>query len=169
MEIRCSRFSLRSWRPGDEESLVRYANNPKIAVNLRDEFPYPYTLADAEAWLNRADPALDFAIEVAGTAVGGIGLRLSQDAFRRSAEIGFWLGEPFWGWGIMTEALRTIANYAFAAFDLAQLYAGVFEWNPASARVLEKAGFVFEGRMRRAVTKRGRTGDQLLYALVRES
>ena len=104
---------------------------------------------------------------VAGAAVGGTGLELGTDVFRRSAAVGYWLGQPFWGRGIATEALRAVTDYAFTTLDICRLEAGVFDWNPASARVLEKAGYVLEGRSRLAVTKAGRTGDRLLYALVR--
>ena len=103
-----------------------------------------------------------------GEAIGGIGLRLGTDVFRRSAEIGYWLGEPFWGRGIATEAAAARSRqYAFEYFDLCRLEAGVFEWNPASMRVLEKAGYSREGRARLGVTKDGRTGDRVLYGLVR--
>ena len=87
---------------------------------------------------------------------------------RRSAEIGYWLGEPFWGQGIATKAVGALTDYAYAHLDLIRLYATVFEWNPASARVLEKAGYAHEGRLRKSVTKDGKIIDQLLYAIVRE-
>jgi len=109
----------------------------------------------------------DFAVVVDGAAVGGISLEPGEDVFRRSAEIGYWLGEPFWGRGIATEAVRAVSDYAFATFDVCRLEAGVFSWNAASARVLEKAGYVLEGRCRQAVVKDGRLGDRLLYALLR--
>jgi RimJ/RimL family protein N-acetyltransferase len=171
-EFQLSRCALRAWRVGDEASLVRHANNRNVWRNLRDRFPFPYTAADAEAWIAHTGaqtPATAFAIVVDGAAVGGIGLELGTDVHRRSAEIGYWLGEPFWGRGIATEALRGMTEYAFATFDICRLEAGVFEWNPASARVLEKAGYALEGRSRSAVVKDGRLGDRLLYALVRVS
>ena len=90
-------------------------------------------------------PVLNFAIVVAGAAVGGTGLELGTDVSRRSAEVGYWLGQPFWGRGIATEALRAVTDYAFTTLDICRLEAGVFDWNPASARVLEKAGYVLEG------------------------
>jgi len=165
-----SRSTLRAWRRGDESSLVRYANNRNVWQNLRDRFPHPYTTGDADEWIRTAgveSPLANFAIVVAGEAVGGTGLTLGTDVFRRSAEVGYWLGEPFWGRGIATEVLRAITDYAFDSFDICRLEAGVFEWNPASMRVLEKAGYVYEGRARLGVTKGGRTGDRVLYARVR--
>jgi [ribosomal protein S5]-alanine N-acetyltransferase len=168
--LELSRCTLRPWRIGDEASLVRYADNRNVWRNMRDRFPHPYTAADAEAWIKKASaetPATSFAIVVDGAAVGGVGIELGTDVFRRSAEIGYWVGEPFWGRGIATEALGAMTEYAFAHFDICRLVAGVFEWNPASARVLEKVGYTLEGRARRGVVKDGRTGDRLLYALVR--
>ncbi|MEK6287274.1 MAG: GNAT family N-acetyltransferase [Acidobacteriota bacterium] len=170
MELKLSKFTLRPWMPRDEEALVRHANSRKIWLNLRDAFPHPYTPADAMHWIQIANPTTpitNFAIVVDGAAVGGIGLVLKDDVFRRSAEIGYWLGEEFWGRGIVTEAVRAVTDYAFATFDLCRVYAGVFEWNPASMRVLEKAGYEFECRMRKSVTKDGQTIDELIYAIVR--
>ena len=170
MEIRLSRCTLRPWRAGDEPSLERYANNRNVSRNLRDRFPYPYTAADAKEWIALAAsraPVRDFAIVVDGGAVGGIGVEPKEAERRHSAEIGYWLGEPFWGRGIATEAVRAVTEYAFATFDIWRLEAGVFDWNPASARVLEKAGYSLEGRARHAVLKDGRVGDRLLYGLVR--
>jgi len=171
MELKLTRSVLREWKPGDEQSLVRNANSRRIWRNLRDAFPHPYTLADAEHWINIANPTTpirNFAIVVDGAAVGGIGLVLKDDVFRRSAEIGYWLGEQFWGRGIVTEAVRAVTDYAFATFDLCRVYAGVFEWNLASMRVLEKAGYEFECRMKKSVTKDGQTIDELIYAMIRE-
>jgi ribosomal-protein-alanine N-acetyltransferase len=171
MELKLTRSVLREWKPGDEGSLVRSANSRRIWRNLRDAFPNPYTLADAEHWIKIANPTTpigNFAIVVDGAAVGGIGLVLKGDVFRRSAEIGYWLGEQFWGRGIVTEAVRAVTDYAFATFDLCRVYAGVFEWNPASMRVLEKAGYEFECRMKKSVTKDGQTIDELIYAMIRE-
>ena len=109
-----------------------------------------------------------YAIASDEEAIGGIGLRWQQDVHRRSAEIGYWVGEPFWGQGIATKAVRALTEYAFVNPGLIRIYASVFELNPASARVLEKAGYTYEGRLRKSVTKDGITIDQLLYAIVRE-
>jgi len=170
VELKLSRCTVRPWRPGDETTLARYANNRNVSGNLKDRFPFPYTAADADAWIAHVSaetPPSNFAIVVDGRAVGGDGVELGEDVFRRSAEIGYWLGEPFWGRGIATEALRAVTEYAFATFDIIRLEAGVFDWNPASARVLEKAGYALEGRLRQAVIKGGRVGDRLIYARLR--
>lgn len=170
MELKLSRCTLRPWRAGDEPALVRYANNRNVSGNLKDRFPFPYTAADADAWIAHASaqtPVSNFAIVVDGGAAGGVGIELGTDVFHRSAEIGYWLGEPFWGRGIATEVLRAATDYAWATFDIIRLEAGVFGWNPASARVLEKAGYALEGRMRQGVVKDGRVGDRLIYGLLR--
>ena len=111
-------------------------------------------------------PVTAFAIADSDEAVGGIGLTVLDDVNRRSAEVGFWLGEPFWGKGFVSGALHALTEYAFASLDLVRLQANVFEWNRASARVLEKCGFKLEGRSGKSATKDGRTIDELLYALV---
>jgi RimJ/RimL family protein N-acetyltransferase len=171
MEFELRKSILRPWKAGDEESLVRNANNRAIWRNLRDAFPHPYTLADAKHWIeiaNPTSPPCNFAIVVAGEAVGGIGLILKDDVFRRSAEIGYWLGEDFWGRGIVTEAVRAVTDYAFDTFDICRVYAGVFEWNPGSMKVLEKAGYEFECRMKKSATKDGQTIDELIYVMIRD-
>ena len=171
MEIPAGGCVLRPWRDGDEPALVKYANNRNIWINLKDIFPYPYTMENAASWVQLQqgrDPPTDLAIASADEAIGAIGLRLQSDVYRRSAEVGYWLGEPFWGKGIATHALRAMTEYAFATFDLVRLYALVKEWNPASTRVLEKCGFTLEGRLRKSATKDGQTIDVFLYALVRE-
>jgi RimJ/RimL family protein N-acetyltransferase len=162
---------LRPWRAGDEDSLSRYANNREIWLNLRDRFPHPYTQADAKAWIQAVaadEPPDHFAIEVESQPVGGIGLMLHNDVERVGAELGYWLGEPFWGRGIMTGAVGLITNYAFATFELTRVYALPYTRNKASMRVLEKAGFTLEGILRRNVIKDGVILDQAVYAFTDE-
>jgi RimJ/RimL family protein N-acetyltransferase len=171
MKLDLKTCTLRSWEWRDREAIVRHANNRKVSLNLRDRFPFPYTERDARNWLDAViglEPETNFAIDVAGEAVGGIGYTIQYDVARRSAEIGYWLGEGFWGRGIATEALIAVTDHAFANHDLCRVFAHVFDWNGASARVLEKAGYAFEGRMRKSVTKEGQTIDQLMYAMIRE-
>jgi len=163
------RSIVRSWRIADAPSLVRYADNINIARNLRDAFPHPYTRSDAQAFIRTVrerSPQTAFAIEVGGEAVGGIGLRLNTDVERVSAEIGYWLGEPFWGRGIVTEALAAVTARAVADFGLTRVYALPFATNAASCRVLEKAGYVLEARLRRSAIKEGAIVDQMQYAFI---
>ncbi len=165
-------IKLRSWEAADREALVRYANNRNVWINLTDVFPHPYTQDDADGWLARCAkdiPPSSFAIDLAGTAIGGVGIHLLTGVYRLTAEIGYWVGEPFWGRGIATEALRQASDYAFKTFGLERLQAHVFDWNPASARVLEKAGYHLEGRLRRYIIKDGRITDSLIYARLRQS
>lgn len=171
MEFKLTSCTVRSWEWRDREAIVRHANNRKVWLNLRDRFPHPYTNTDARNWLEMVvgvRPENSFAIAVDDEAVGGIGFTVQHDVGRRSAEIGYWLGEEFWGRGLATQALIAVTDYAFANYDLCRMYAHVFEWNPASARVLEKAGYQFEGRLKKSVTKDGQTIDQLMYAVVRD-
>lgn len=157
---------IRPFRWTDKDSLARHANNWNIWINLRDGFPHPYTLEDADDWLNLvvdSNPTTQFTIEVEGQAAGGIGFILQSDVHRIQAEIGYWLGEEFWGRGIATAALKTVTEYAFGNFDLLRLYADVFPSNTASARVLEKAGYRLECRQKNCVIKNGQILDQLVY------
>jgi ribosomal-protein-alanine N-acetyltransferase len=170
LDLKVAGAWVRLWRRGDEPSLARHADNRKLWINLRDRFPHPYTLRDAEGWIGLVlaqEPPTHFAIAVGDEAVGGIGFDLKQDVDRRTAEIGFWLGEPFWGKGITTAAVRAVTDYAFATFDLSRVFGHVFEWNAASMRVLEKCGYMREARLRRAVVKDGKTIDLFVYATIR--
>jgi RimJ/RimL family protein N-acetyltransferase len=160
---------VRSWELNDVDPLARYANNRKIWANLRDAFPYPYTKRDARDFIRMMRervPETAFAIAVGGEAVGGIGFVLRPDVERVSAEIGYWIGEPFWGRGIATDALVGITKHAIAAHGLTRVYALPFAFNTASCRVLEKAGYVLEARLRRSSIKDGQITDQMQYAFV---
>lgn len=165
------RVTLRAWRRGDIDAVALYANNRKLWINMRDRLPYPYTRADAQAWIAHCEaltgPATQFAIDLEGGAVGAIGFERFSDVHRLGAEIGYWVGEPFWGQGIATAAAMRATEYGFATLGLVRIQALVFEWNTASARVLEKAGYVLEGRLRRSIIKDGRIADSLLYACIR--
>lgn len=170
MHMPLGRCTLRDWRSSDSEALVRHANNPIIARNMRDRFPSPYGPADAEQFLAlcaKMSPCTFFAIEAGGEAVGGIGLQLHEDVERVSAELGYWLSESYWGRGIVTEAVAALTDWGFVAFPLSRIYALPFARNIASARVLEKAGYSLEGRLRRSAIKQGEIVDQLMYARIR--
>lgn len=167
MRIEAGPCALRAWRRGDEESLVRHANDRDVWINLRDQFPHPYTPADAQAWIGfaggQAQPT-SLAIEVEAHAVGGVSLRLHDDVERVAAELGYWLGKAYWNRGIMTAAVRAMTDYGFEHFALTRVYAVPFAYNVASHRVLEKAGYVCEGVLRRSAIKDEVVTDQLLYA-----
>ncbi len=172
MEIDCGNCKLRSWHLDDVESLIKHANNRKIWLNLRDQFPHPYSKTDARNWIQTAltvRPETDFAMDVGGKAVGGIGFRLQSDVERFSAEVGYWLGEEFWGRGIGTATLRAATQYALGAYRLNRIFALPFEGNICSMRVLEKAGYLRECRLRKSAYKNGRFVDQVLYAYMVES
>jgi RimJ/RimL family protein N-acetyltransferase len=164
----CGCCLLRPWRTGDEDSLVRHANDPGVSQNMRDRFPHPYTRTDADGWVRLAasqTPTTNFAITVGEQAVGGIGLMLHEDIERCSAELGYWLGREFWNRGLTTAAVRGLTGYAFSAFGLTRIYALPFADNLASIRVLQKAGYQCEGHLRRAAIKDGLVRDQVLYAI----
>ena len=169
MQITLTRCAARSWRASDADALAKHANNRNIWINLRDAFPHPYSKRDAREFLkslSQRSPETLFAIAVNDEAVGGIGFVLHPDVERVSAEIGYWLGEAFWGRGIATEALVAITAHAIQTHGLTRIYAVPFAWNAASCRVLEKAGYVLEGRLRKSAIKDGRITDQLQYAYV---
>jgi [ribosomal protein S5]-alanine N-acetyltransferase len=160
---------VRSWQPQDVASLVTHANNPKVASNLRDRFPSPYTSRDGREFIKLArgmTPESFFAIAVNGEAAGGIGFVPLHDVERVSSEVGYWLGEAYWGRGIVTEALVAITRYAMETHGFTRLFALPFAHNEASCRVLEKAGYVLEARLRKSAIKDGTIIDQLQYAFI---
>jgi [ribosomal protein S5]-alanine N-acetyltransferase len=170
MELRLKAAIIREWRRQDEDALVAHANDKEIWRNLTDRFPFSYTKKDARDWIEfnlRSDPPMNFAIVIDGEAVGGIGIGIREDVRRRSAEIGYWLSKKHWGKGIVTEALQVFTEYAFKNYDICRLEAHVFEWNPASMRVLEKAGYIREACLKKAATKDTKTIDLMLYAAIR--
>ncbi len=173
LTIDCGVCRLRPFRLEDAESLTRHANNRKVSMRLRDRFPYPYTLQDAKRFLSavtvRDENASEFvlAVEVDGQAVGGIGVILGTDIERVSGELGYWLGEEYWGRGIVTEAIRQFAPWVMDRFRLTRLHADTFHDNPASTRVLEKAGFTKESVKRRAAIKDGEIKDLKVYVMLR--
>jgi ribosomal-protein-alanine N-acetyltransferase len=169
MLLRLSRCVVRSWEMSDVDSLARHADNHKIWINLRDAFPHPYTKHHAREFIRatrQRAPETLFAIAVDGQAIGGVGFVLHPDVERVSAEIGYWLAEPFWGRGIATEALTAVTTHAIDTHGLTRVYALPFAWNLPSCRVLEKAGFVLEARLRRSAIKDGVVTDQMQYAFI---
>lgn len=170
MRLPLSRSTIRTWRTDDAPSLSVFANNRRIWLNLKDRFPHPYTLDDARAFIARCQaelPESTFAIEVDGQAIGAVGFEHRGDIWRRSVEIGYWIGEEYWGRGIASEVVRGVTDWAFDAWEIDRVWAAAFDWNAASTRVLEKAGYELEGRLRHSAIKDGRLVDELVYAVVR--
>lgn len=162
-------FTLRRWQSGDEKSLAENANNYKIWKNLKDVFPHPYTITDAYEWVKiAADSAENFAIEVDAKAVGGIGIMLKDDIYQKNAEIGYWLGEAYWGNKIISTAITEVVQYTFTYYKIHRIYAGVFEYNLPSMKALEKAGFEKEAVLKKSLVKEGNLYDEHIYAKYRE-
>ena len=169
MLLRLNTCDVRSWETSDVDTLALHANNRKIWINLRDAFPHPYTRQHAREFIRairQRAPETTFAIAVDGQAVGSVGFVLHPDVERVSAEVGYWLAEPFWGRGITTDALAGVTRYAIETHGLTRVYALPFAWNAASCRVLEKAGYVLEARLRRSAVKDGVVTDQMQYAFI---
>ena len=171
--IPLAKSSLRPWRLSDRASLLRYANDRAVWRNLRDLFPHPYTEAAADDWLSFAAatpaPSGIYAIEVEGEAVGTIGVTPGRDIERWSWEIGYWLGQPFWGRGIVTESVQAVTDAAFQEPELVRVFAPVFSWNVRSMRVLEKAGYRREAVLVRGGIKDGTVIDRVIYARTRDT
>lgn len=161
---------LRPWREGDEESLCHHASNRNIWNNVRDFFPYPYTPRDAHSWV-RSNKSYqqpnNLAIEINGQAVGNIGFTVKDDIYRYNAEIGYWLGEEYWGRGIMTEAMAIMTGYIFGNFQVNRIFACVLYGNIGSMRVLESAGFRREAILRQAANKNNQYLDEYIFGLLR--
>lgn len=165
-------FILRPWQESDIDSVAKYANNKKIADNLRDAFPWPYTHEDARGYVLSCLAAGEArqctrAIDVDGEAVGSIGIFLEEDVYCKNAELGYWLAEPFWGHGIMSDAIRQLTGHGFAHYDLARIHAEPFAHNFGSRRALEKAGYRLEGILKKRVFKNAEIFDSCLYAFTR--
>lgn len=165
-------IALRKWREDDIPLVAQYANNPKVAANLRDTFPSPYTLRDAVDFVHMCMEDDETArchrcVTADGEPAGSIGVFLRSGMERKTAEIGYWFGEPFWGRGVASEAIRQMCALAFQQYDLVRIFGVPYGHNKASQRALEKAGFTLEGRLRKDVIKNGEYLDSMMYALVR--
>jgi [ribosomal protein S5]-alanine N-acetyltransferase len=170
MELKSGNIVLRALRISDAARLAWLANNEKINCNLRDGFPHPYTLGDAENFLHKftnQDPVTFFGIDYLGEYVGNISLVPCQDIYRKSAEIGYFIGEPYWNKGIVTTAVNLITEYGFNHLGIIRIQTGIFEYNTASMRVLEKCGFTKEGIFRKSVFKQNKLWDEVRYSKIK--
>ncbi|HNX84098.1 MAG: GNAT family N-acetyltransferase [Bacteroidales bacterium] len=161
--------TIRKFRRSDKFRMAEIANNEKVAANLRDAFPSPYTLEDAQKFISmclRQVPYGIFAIEFEGEYVGNIGLHRQGDVYRKTAELGYFIGEPYWHKGITPRAVNLICEYGFRELDVIKIFSGVFSFNTASQRVLEKCGFTLEAVLKAAVIKNGKICDEYRYARI---
>ncbi|MBD3638732.1 MAG: GNAT family N-acetyltransferase [Crocinitomicaceae bacterium] len=162
------KLHLRPFTENDLEALVNLANNPKIAANLTDQFPYPYTREHGVRFIEMVtqhEPTRIFALEFEGDFCGAVGLHPQTDIMRKNAELGYWVAEPFWGKGIATHAIRRMIDYGFQNFDIVRIFARPYGPNIASQKVLEKAGFKLEARLSKTIYKNEEFLDELIYAI----
>jgi ribosomal-protein-alanine N-acetyltransferase len=172
IELSSGNIKLREFKKSDSLRFAELANNENISRNLRDGFPNPFTVEYAEEFIERwmaLDPVSVFAIEFKGEYVGNISLSKGKDVYRKSAEIGYFIGEPYWNKGIATGAVNLITDYGFSDLDIVRIHTGVYEHNTASQRVLVKCGFVFEGVFKKAVFKQGKFWNEMRFAKINGS
>ncbi|SEM08249.1 Protein N-acetyltransferase, RimJ/RimL family [Aquimarina amphilecti] len=165
------KIEIRTLKLSDKLQLAKLANNKDIWNNLRDYIPHPYSENDAETFINftqEQNPQQSFAIEFKNQLCGVISLIIQNDVYRKNAEIGYWIGQPYWGNGIATKAVKLITLYGFKELDLTRIYAGVFENNIASMRILEKNGYTKEAVFQKAIIKNGKTLDEHRYFILTE-
>lgn len=165
-------FTLRPWTIDDLDSMVENANNYHIAQFMTDNFPFPYTREDGVHYINviaNSRGNTDFAIEINHLAVGGIGIHPQKGIMKKNAELGYWLGEKYWGHGIITHAIKEMVDFAFDTYAITRIYARPFGTNTASQRVLEKTGFKLEATIEQGIFKNGEYVDELVYAIRRKT
>ncbi len=163
--------TIREWRSGDAKSLTALLNNKKILDNLRDGLPFPYTERDALKYIDAMlgadkNSVFAFAIECGGEVVGSIGIFRQQNIHSKTAELGYYIGERFWNKGIATATVNQACDFVFKKTDIMRIFAEPFARNLASCRVLEKAGFVYEGTLRANAVKNGVVEDMNMYAKI---
>ena len=164
-------ITLRPMRESDLENLVKYANNPQIEANLSDRMPYPYTMEEGEKFMKEVlstDPHNRMVIALEDQMIGLIGIHPQEDIFQINGELGYWLGEPYWGQGFMTEAIKQMIPYAFETFDIQRIFARTFGRNVPSQKVLEKAGFQLDAIIKKSLIKHGIPEDEVIYSVHRD-
>ncbi|MFA6403620.1 MAG: GNAT family N-acetyltransferase [Salinivirgaceae bacterium] len=164
------RLLIRTWQFGDESFLASQANNKMIWNYVLDIFPHPYTYDDACTWIEinrKKDKAENFALVYDGDPIGNIGIMPGADVHRKSVAMGYWLGQEYWGKGIATLAVQWMVAYTFNEFDFNRIWAAVFSNNPASMRVLQKAGFKQEAILEKSVIKNGEYLNEHIFAILK--
>lgn len=167
------RIQIRPWRLSDAADLARAISNPKILQNLRDGLPYPYTEEDGRDFISamlaaEKNDTFAFAVTADGRVAGSIGVFRQQNIHSRTAELGYYLAEEYWGKGIMTQAVKLLCGHVFSNSDILRIFAEPFAHNAASRRVLEKAGFTLEGILRQNAVKGGRVVDMAMYSRLKD-
>lgn len=160
---------IRKWHLDDANNLAYALNNKNVQQNLRDGIPFPYTIEDAKAFISEMLKCNDFAwaIVVENKAIGSIGIFRKDNIHNCTAEIGYYIAEPYWGKGIVTKAVKSACDYVFENSNILRIFAEPFIYNTASCRVLEKAGFTLEGVLRKNAMKDGKVIDMKMYALIK--
>lgn len=162
---------MRIWRPEDADSLAFHANNPNIAANMTNSFPSPYGYENALSFIELAGahkPTRLFAIDIDGKAVGGIGIHPQTDIHASNAELGYWIGESFWGKGFVTQMVKEMVKYTWATLPVDRIFGRCFGTNIGSQKVLQNAGFVLEATFEKTILKNGEKLDELIFAVRRE-
>lgn len=170
-QLMTEKITLRPWEHTDLDDLVKYANNPNIAGNMTNGFPHPYTEEHGQHFIVMAQshqPTHIFAICLNNKAIGGIGVHPQHDIHEKCAELGYWLAEPYWGKGYVTQAVEELIDYAFAKFDIVRLYARPFSSNVGSQKVLEKCGFKHEATLKKSIYKNGLYLDEWIYSMIKD-
>lgn len=168
------KMQIRKWEITDAEDIAASLSNKKILDNLRDGLPYPYTEQDARKFISSMlaadeNDTFAYAITVDGNVIGSIGAFRQGNIHRQTAELGYYIAEEYWGKGIMTEAVKLLCEYIFSHTDIIRIYAEPFAHNIGSQRVLEKAGFQYEGTLRANAVKNGEVMDMKMYAKVKSN
>lgn len=164
---------IREWKMEDAQDIAVALNNKKVQDNLRDGLPFPYTVQDAEKFISsmlgaEKDSKYGWAITVDDKAIGSIGVSRKDNVHRYTAEMGYYIAEPYWGKGIGTIAVKEVCDYIFKNTDILRIFADPFSYNDASCRILEKAGFVYEGTLRKNAVKNGKVMDMKMYSIIKE-
>lgn len=164
--------TIHSWRIEDSSNLAMILNNKKILDNLRDGLPYPYTEKDAKSFISSMidadkDVIYAFAITINDKVIGSIGVFRKDNIHSKTAEMGYYIGEEYWGQGIGTSAVKQVCKYIFENTDIIRIFAEPFAYNFESCRILEKSGFLYEGTLRKNAAKNGVVLDMKLYSIIK--
>lgn len=167
------KIQIRKWELADAKDLATALSNRKILDNLRDGLPYPYTEQDGKDFIVAMlaadeNSTFAFAITLDGKVIGSIGAFRQENIHKHTAELGYYIAEEHWGKGIMTEAVKQLCDYVFSHTDMIRIYAEPFAYNIGSQRVLEKAGFQYEGTLRNNAVKNGKILDMKMYSILRD-